>query len=75
MSCEELIAYLSDYIDRNLSAELLGEAQAHLATCQNCQVVLDSTQKVIFLYHATRQRAIPAHRRQAIFSRLKQAME
>lgn len=73
MECEELVTYLSDYIDKNLDEELTTEAQAHLATCQNCRVVLDTTQQTIFLYRQQGQRKIPAARRQRLFSQLQAA--
>jgi len=57
MQCAELVSYLSDYIDNNLSEELTREAQEHLATCQNCHIVLDSTQRTILLYRQRGQRA------------------
>lgn len=75
MNCEELVAYLSDYIDQNLDEELRQDAQEHLATCHNCRVVLDTTQKTIFLYRKTGQEKIPAPRREALFNRLKDAFE
>lgn len=75
MTCEELIAYLSDYIDQDLSAELQLEAQNHLATCRNCQVVLDTTQKMIFLCRETEKQGIPADRREALFERLQKALD
>lgn len=73
MECEELVAYLSDYIDQNLDEDLTAEAQAHLATCQNCRVVLDTTQQTIFLYRQQGQRTIPAARRKRLFSQLQAA--
>ena len=73
MTCEELLTYLSDYIDQNLDEELTAEAQEHLATCQNCRVVLDTTQQTIFLYRQQGQRQIPAARRQRLFSQLQDA--
>jgi len=45
MKCEDLLQYLSDYIDQELDEELTAEAQEHLATCHNCRVVLDTTQQ------------------------------
>jgi anti-sigma factor RsiW len=74
MNCEELIRYLSDYIDRNLSDELHAEAQQHLATCHNCHVVLDTTQQTIFLYKETGRRGIPIERRADLFARLQQSL-
>ena len=73
ISCEELLQYLSDYIDNNLDEELTAVAQHHLATCQNCRVVLDSTKKTIFLYREQGRRAIPARRRQRLFNQLQEA--
>ena len=73
MECEELLAYLSDYIDQNLDQELRADAQEHLATCQNCRVVLDTTQQTIFLYRKQGRRVIPAARRQRLFNELQNA--
>jgi predicted anti-sigma-YlaC factor YlaD len=73
MKCEELVQYLSDYIDRNLNDELVAEAQEHLATCHNCRVVLDTTQQTIFLFRKQDKRTIPADRRQHLFEQLQAA--
>lgn len=70
MDCETLVTYLSDYIDGNLSEPLEEAAREHLATCQNCRVVLDSTQKTILLYREQGHQVIPAERRQALFDHL-----
>ena len=73
MTCEELLQYLSDYIDQNLDGELTTAAQEHLATCENCRVVLDTTQQTIFLFHEHGKRTIPAQRRDALFTQLQDA--
>jgi len=73
MTCDELLKYLSDYIDNELDEELTAEAQAHLGTCRNCRVVLDTTQQVIFLFRRQGARRIPAERRQRLFSQLEEA--
>ena len=71
LSCEDLVAYLSDYIDNNLSTELTHAAREHLATCENCRVVLDSTQKLILLYRERgNQQTIPAARQEKLYSEL-----
>lgn len=68
MQCEELISYLSDYIDGDLDEELAEAAREHLATCENCSVVLDSTQKTIALYRLNgRKQQIPAERSQRLY--------
>lgn len=67
LTCEELVRYLSDYIDQELDADLSQAAREHLSTCHNCRVVLDSTQKVILLYQdAAHARAIPAERQKRL---------
>lgn len=73
ITCNELLDYLSDYIDRSLDDELAAEAQAHLATCQNCRVVLDTTQQTIVLFREQGRRTIPAGRRQRLFDQLQDA--
>ncbi len=49
-TCEDLVRYLSDYLDNELDEALTQAAREHLATCENCRVVLDTTQKTILLY-------------------------
>ena len=73
MKCEELVRYLSDYIDQNLDEALVTEAQEHLTTCQNCQIVLDTTQQTIFLFRKQGLRTIPAQRRQRLYDQLQEA--
>jgi anti-sigma factor RsiW len=75
VNCEELIRYLSDYIDQGLDEKLRAEAEEHLAACHNCHVVLDTTRKTITLYRAAGRREIPADRRQHLFRQLQEAME
>jgi len=74
MKCEELVAYLSDYIDGNLDEELTAAAQEHLATCHNCHVVLDTTRKAIYLSRQRVATAMPAERRERLFSRLQESI-
>jgi anti-sigma factor RsiW len=71
MTCEELVAYLSDYIDRDLSEDLSARAEAHLATCQNCSVVLNSTRKVIELGQTSQKEIVlPASRKSDLYNQI-----
>lgn len=74
MTCEDLIHYLSAYIDHELDGELRHDAQEHLATCQRCHVVLNTTQRLIFLGRGQQQRVISAIRREHLYARLQQAL-
>ena len=75
MKCDEMIRLLSEYIDQELDEELREEARCHLAECDNCRVVLDTTQKTILLYRNESRKVIPATRRGPLFERLKKAIE
>ncbi len=73
MTCEELVRYLSDYLDSSLPEALSSAAREHLLTCENCQVVLDSTQKAILLYRENaQQQRIPLERQQTLFAQLEE---
>ena len=36
LSCEEVLALLSDYLDGELPAAALGSVEAHLSACEGC---------------------------------------
>jgi predicted anti-sigma-YlaC factor YlaD len=74
MNCEELIHYLSDYIDNGLTEKLRVDAEEHLATCRNCHVVLDTTRQTIVLFKETQREGIPVDRRSALFGQLEKAL-
>ncbi len=75
MKCADVVKYLSDYLDGNLSDELVAEARAHVATCKNCHVVLDSTQRTILLYRERgRTAGLPPKRHAALYAQLEAAM-
>jgi hypothetical protein len=73
MTCDQLLAYLSDYLDNALEVDLIEAAQTHLATCQHCQVVLNTTQQVIVLGHGQPPRAIPSSQRAHLMAQLQAA--
>ncbi|GAB4522838.1 MAG: hypothetical protein OHK0046_35940 [Anaerolineae bacterium] len=73
LTCADLVTYLSDYIDNNLDEDLIAAAREHLATCHNCSIVLDSTQKMILLYRErahTPAQSIPAERQTRLYDQL-----
>ena len=51
MSCKRLWAFLSDYIDGELSEELCHKIEQHMDGCEHCRVVVDTTNKTIHLCH------------------------
>ena len=73
ISCEELLTYLSDYIDLELDEEFGAAARHHLSTCENCKVVLNTTLRTIELVGRDANLTIPAGRRSGLFDRLEEA--
>jgi hypothetical protein len=74
MKCEELLQYLSDYVDQDLDEGLRADAEEHLRTCANCHVMLDTTQQMIFLYRKGKREGIPAQRRAVLYQQLLAAL-
>lgn len=70
-NCEELLGSLSAYIDGELSPELCLELEKHLAGCNDCRVVLNTTKRTIDLVHARGEKPdLPNDVRERLFKRL-----
>ena len=71
MNCESLLGSLSAYIDGELDPQLCRELEKHLAGCENCRVVLNTTRRTIDLVHApAEQPELPEDVRERLFKRL-----
>ena len=70
-NCQELLGSLSLYIDGELPPELCRELEQHLAECDNCRVVLNTTKRTIDLVHAPIEKLdVPEDVRERLFKRL-----
>jgi anti-sigma factor RsiW len=72
--CQALLAELGDYIDGELEQTLCAEIEQHLAHCDDCRVLVDTTRKTVVLYRQHEQQSrveLPAE----ITSRLLQALD
>ena len=70
-NCEELLGSLSSYIDGDLPPELCDELEKHLAGCNDCRVVLNTTKRTIDLLHSPIEKpALPEEVRERLFKRL-----
>ena len=47
ITCDEFMAELGNYLERDVALEVRRQLESHLAHCQTCQVVYDSTLKTI----------------------------
>ena len=70
-NCEELLGSLSAYIDGDLDPELCQELEKHLAGCDDCRVVLNTTKRTIDLVHSPLEKPdLPEDVRERLFKRL-----
>jgi anti-sigma factor RsiW len=69
--CQELVSWLSDYIDGDLEAGLCAELELHLADCRNCQVMVDTVRKTITLYHSQASAELPSDVENRLYKVLK----
>lgn len=46
-NCNQILNNLSDYIDGELDKALCQQIEAHLETCQDCRIVVDTLRKTI----------------------------
>lgn len=71
LKCEELLGSLSAYIDGELGPELCQELERHLAECDNCRVVLNTTKRTIDLVQSPIEKNyLPQDVRERLFKRL-----
>ena len=70
-NCQELLGSLSAYIDGDLNPELCRELEQHLAGCNDCRVVLNTTTRTIDLVHSPLEKTdLPDDVRERLFKRL-----
>jgi anti-sigma factor RsiW len=71
-NCGSLLGYLSDYVDGELGAELCRQIEKHIAECDDCRIVVDTTRKTIDLVHASNypQTGLPDEVRERLFKSL-----
>ena len=49
-NCRGMLGELSDYLDRTLSDEFCQEIEQHMASCEDCRIIVDTLQKTVLLY-------------------------
>ncbi len=70
-NCASLLGSLSEYIDGELNPELCQEIEKHLAGCENCRVVLNTTKRTIDLVQTLAEKPDPTEDvRERLFTRL-----
>ena len=71
LMCADLLGNISNFIDGELDDALCQDLQRHIAGCENCRVVFDTTTRTIYLYQASAQATeLPADVRGRLFNTL-----
>lgn len=66
--CREMLALISDYVDGSIDEASCEQLEKHLEDCENCQTMLDTMRKTIFLYQDTnKDAAVPDPVRERLF--------
>lgn len=60
MNCEELLAFLNEYVDGTADPVVCDEFEKHMASCNPCKVVVDNMRATITLYHSGQPYKMPA---------------
>ena len=72
MKCEEMLAFLNEYVDGTVDPAICDEFEKHMAGCNPCQVVVDNIRQTIVLYRQDQPYDLPLAFRQRLHSALKE---
>ena len=75
LNCKHVWAYISDYIDDSVGAELREEIERHLEHCEICSAILDSTRNILVLTADDRTFELPVGYSKRLHERLKEEIE
>ena len=72
MTCQTLLTLVSDYVDGDLRDDLCRAIEKHVAECDHCSIVVDTTRKTISLVQACAASDLPLTEdaRERLFHRL-----
>jgi predicted anti-sigma-YlaC factor YlaD len=71
LTCQEVLDQLSDYLDDDARAELVGDVDHHLGICVHCRVEVDTLRRTIMIYRHEERVEIPTR----LSMRLSEALE
>ena len=68
--CRHLLGALSEYLDGHASDQLCAEIEQHMASCEDCRIVVDTLGKTVLLYRDLPQPALSAGARERLYRSL-----
>jgi anti-sigma factor RsiW len=70
LECKHVWEHISGYLERELDPELLAAVERHLATCEVCSAILDSTRNILILTADERTYELPLGYSERLHARL-----
>jgi predicted anti-sigma-YlaC factor YlaD len=71
VNCRKIVVELSNYLDEALDATLRASIERHLADCEDCRLVVDTTKKTIQIYCNAEPAPLPEDTRQRLHEALR----
>lgn len=75
IDCKHVWSQVSDYIDGTVTQEEREAIERHLANCQHCSAVMDSTRNILVLVGDARTFEVPVGFGERLHNRLQQSMD
>lgn len=74
LTCEEVLANLSNYLDGECLADLRAQLEDHISKCRRCRVVFDSTGKMLKILVDVEPFEVPLAVSARLYSRLQEVL-
>jgi anti-sigma factor RsiW len=71
LKCSDIIRELSSYLNGETDTTLMADLERHLAHCEDCRLVVDTTRKTIHLFCNSQPAPLP----EDVRARLHKALE
>ena len=75
MNCRKIIIALSEYLDGALDPILKSSIEIHLAKCEDCRLVVDTTRQTSEIYCKSTPAPLPATTRQRLHEALRKRLQ
>ena len=72
IECKHVWEHISDYLDQTLPPEVLEQVEQHLAHCEICSAILDSTRNILILTADDRVFELPLGFSQRLHARIEE---
>ena len=74
LKCRHVWDHISEYIDGTLDPQVRADVERHLATCEICSAILDSTRNIIILMADDRVFELPLDFSRRLHARLDEVL-